>query len=370
MGQDLPSQAFLGNAPSLYGFGSKELQGLVCGLGEPKFRANQLIGWLYARQARTLSEMTDIPKPFRQTLEKRYCLMPLCPVAKKGASDGVLKWAFAIEGGGIIESVHIPGEGKDTLCLSSQVGCALDCAFCATAKVGFRRNLRLEEVVGQLMHAVFELGRPAIRRIVFMGMGEPLLNVENILRAIEIFTMPSGLGFSPRRITVSSSGVVPGIVELAKKAPGVGLAVSLNAPDDERRAKLMSIAKKYPLKDLFEALRAWAGTTKDPVTLEYILLPGFNMAFEDAPKLASLVRGLPCKINLIPFNPFPGASFRPPSDDEVDAFANRLHAKGLHVQVRRSRGLGALAACGQLGAGLLQGQGVSKPFPGERKRAR
>jgi 23S rRNA (adenine2503-C2)-methyltransferase len=205
------------------------------------------------------------------------------------------------------------------------------------------------------MHAVFELGRPAIRRIVFMGMGEPLLNVENILRAIEIFTLPSGLGFSPSRITVSSSGVVPGIVELSKKAPGVGLAVSLNAPDHERRAKVMSIAKKYPLKDLFEALRAWTRTTKAPVTLEYVLLPGFNMALEDAPKLASLVRGLPCKINLIPFNPFPGSSFRPPSDDEVDAFANRLHAKGLRVQIRRSRGLGALAACGQLGAGLLAG---------------
>ena len=364
MGQDLPSQACLGNAPSLYGFGSIELQGLVCGLGEPGFRANQLIGWLYARPIGTFSEMTDIPKPLRHTLEKKYRLMPFYPTAKKGTSDGVLKWAFEIEGGGIIESVYIPGEGKDTLCLSSQAGCALDCAFCATAKVGFRRNLRLEEIVGQLMHAVFELGRPAIRRIVFMGMGEPLLNVENILRAIEIFTLPSGLGFSPSRITVSSSGVVPGIVELSKKAPGVGLAVSLNAPDHERRAKVMSIAKKYPLKDLFEALRAWTRTTKAPVTLEYVLLPGFNMALEDAPKLASLVRGLPCKINLIPFNPFLGASFRPPSDDEVDAFANSLHAKGLRVQIRRSRGLGALAACGQLGAGLLAGPRRLKALSG------
>lgn len=362
MGENLPHQAFLEGVPSLYGFVPRELQNLVFELGEPRFRSDQLIRWLYARQAGTISEMTDIPKAFRQALENGYRLIPFRQTRKEGTPEGVVKWAFEIEGGGVIESVYIPGEGKETVCLSSQAGCALDCSFCATAMVGFRRNLRLEEVVGQAMHAVYELGRPAIRRIVFMGMGEPLLNIDTLIRSVEILTLPLGLGFSPHRITVSSAGVVPGIVELAKRAPGVGLAISLNAPDDERRAKLMAIAKKYLLKDLFDALKGWVRVTKKPLTFEYVMLPGFNMAREDAYKIASLVRGLPCKINLIPFNPFPGASFRPPEDGEMDAFAKRLHGFGVRVQVRRPRGLGALAACGQLGSGLLEGSRKPKPF--------
>lgn len=348
-----PEKAAPPSRPSLYGLGVQGLENLVEEYGEPRFRAEQLMGWLYAHPKASFKEMTDLPRSFRERLEQDYVLWPFTSVVRNQAPDGTLKWAFRLSDGAFIESVFIPGDGKDTLCVSSQVGCALVCSFCATARMGFRRNLRLQEIVGQGAHALLELGNSSVHRLVFMGMGEPLLNLDTVLEAIRLFAHKAGSGFSLKRITVSTSGVVPGILRLADEAPEVRLAVSLNAPEDDRRAKVMSIAKRYPLKDLMEALRFWTGKTKQRVTLEYVLLPGFNMESGDAKKLLLLTRSLPVKINLIPFNPYPGALFRPPSEDEVNGFAKYLYTLGMRVQVRRPRGLREQAACGQLGSSLI-----------------
>lgn len=339
--------------PSLYGLGVGGLEDLVLSLGEPRFRLEQLMGWLYAHPKASLKEMTDLPLSFRERLEQGFALWPFASVMRRQAPDGTLKWAFRLTDGAFIESVFIPGEGKETLCLSSQAGCALDCSFCATARVGFKRNLKLEEIMGQLGQAILGLGRLRVHRIVFMGMGEPLLNLNTILEAIGLLVHKAGPSFAAKRITVSTSGVVPGILALANEAPGVHLAVSLNAPDDERRSKIMSIAKKYPLKELLEVLKVWTQKTQQAVTLEYVLLPGFNMQPTDIKKIGFLTRGLPVKINLIPFNPYPGAPYRTPTEDEIDGFAKGLHRMGLSVQVRRPRGLEGQAACGQLGSSLF-----------------
>jgi 23S rRNA (adenine2503-C2)-methyltransferase len=350
--------------PSLYGLGVEGLKDIVLSFREPHFRVRQLMGWLYTHPKASLKEMTDLTLSFRGRLEQEFSLWPFTTVVRRKARDGALKWAFRLNDGAYIESVFIPGEGKGTLCLSSQAGCALECSFCATARVGFNRNLKLEEIMGQLGHAILELGRSSVHRIVFMGMGEPLLNLNVILEAIRILVHKAGPCFSPKRVTVSTSGVVPGILRLANEAPGLHLAVSLNAPDDERRSRIMSIAKKYPLKELLDALRVWTEKTKQAVTLEYVLLPGLNMEPTDAKKICFLTHGLPIKINLIPFNPFPGALYRAPSDDEIDGFARSLYGMGLSVQVRRPRGLEGQAACGQLGSSLIAHPFDSCHFPG------
>ncbi len=317
--------------------------------GETEYRAIQLFSWIYKKNVSDVGSMYTLPNALKEKLISSFVFSPLTQRSVCISKDGTIKWAFCLQDNNVIETVYIPGEGKNTLCLSTQSGCALYCKFCATARMGFRKNLDVSEIVGQVMFVIKEIKRDSINHIVFMGMGEPLLNVKALLKTIDILTHKEGLNFSRRRITVSTAGYVPGI-RVLKGASQVNLAVSLNASCDEKRSFIMNINKKYPLNVLFESLDDYYTDKRRRITFEYVLLPGFNMGEEDVQGLARLLNSIPSKVNLIPFNIFPGSAFRSPTEVEVNAFADRVYNLGVSVQVRRPRGSDALAACGQLGA--------------------
>ena len=311
-------------------------------------QADALWAALYRKLRPDLADAPELDRAARERLVARARVDALSAPTLHRAADGTTKLVFQTDDGAAIESVLIPGPARATLCVSSQVGCAMNCQFCLTAKMGLARHLTTAEIVGQLVQARRLFPEVWISNIVFMGMGEPLHNLDEVLPAIDILVDDRGLGLSHRRVTVSTSGLVPQIQRLIAESPAQ-LAVSVNATTDEVRDWLMPVNRKYPLAALFAALRALPLARRARVTLEYVLLADVNDTDDDAERLAELVRGLPCKLNLIPFNPHPGSEFRRPTPERVAAFKAALQARHLNTSIRTTRGDDTMAACGQLG---------------------
>ena len=326
----------------------KELRASVEALAEPGYRARQLLGWLYARGARTFAEMTDLPLGLRRRLEREAFTGTLVTVRRQVAADGTEKFLFALDDGWQVESVLIPEENRLTACISTQVGCPLDCTFCLTGAMGFSRNLRAWEIVGQVMALRPAAALRRLSNIVFMGMGEPLANAQQTFRALEILLCPDGLAFPPRRITVSTVGLVPEMAALGAAGFGVNLAVSLSAPTDALRDRLMPINRRYPLAELVRACRAYPLKPRQRITFEYVMLDGVNDSPELARALVRLVAGLHCKVNLIPLNPASELPFRPSPRRRIEVFRRVLKAAGVLATIRESRGQDIFAACGML----------------------
>lgn len=321
----------------------------VASLGWQPYRARQIMSWLYQKRASDLGSFTTLSLKARADLEKRAYISSLVPREILVSRDGTKKYLFVLKDGNVIESVLIPEEGHFTLCVSTQVGCSLKCRFCLTGQKGLVRNLATAEIVNQVIAAIQDVGENSrLSNLVFMGMGEPLLNYEHTMAALEIIFHSCGLNFSHRRVTLSSAGVIPGLKRLGKDNP-VNLAVSLNAADNETRDLLMPINKKYPLPKLVAACREYPLPHRKRITFEYVLIAGVNDSPRDARNLAGLLRPLRCKINLIPFNEHPGVDFRRPLDETIESFRRVLVSQGFTAIVRESRGRDILAACGQLG---------------------
>lgn len=349
----------------------EELEHWLAEHGEPRYRADQILRWLYQKKATAFSEMSDLSAALRAQLDEAFTVSRLRAERTDRAADGTVKFLFALDDGFNIESVLIPEPKRLTLCISTQAGCGLGCAFCATALLGLKRNLKASEIVDQILEAARTLDAGArITHVVLMGMGEPLANYEQTVRAIEIMTdAESGLGFSTRRVTLSTVGLVPQIKKLIDET-GVNLAVSLHATTDELRNKLMPVNKKYPLADLIACCRALPIPKRKRITFEYVLLRGLNHSADDARRLARLLSGIRAKINLIPFNPHEGAAFARPLPQEIETFQNQLSSYGLQVNVRRPRGDDIHAACGQLQAASGETSNGDRRLPAAAHRSR
>lgn len=333
---------------NLRDFTYPELLELVSAMGEKPYRAEQIYGWLFRKKAPDIDSMTDISKAFRERLKEEFYVGGIKVLDVKKSSDGTRKFLSLLEDGARIESVLIPETDRLTLCVSTQAGCALGCRFCMTGMTGFTRNLGLAELAGEVFAAISMLDKgERITNVVLMGMGEPLANYDNVLRFIQVLTDGLGFGFSHNKVTVSTAGLVPAIIRLGMDA-NVNLAVSLNATTDETRSRIMPINRKYPIDELVGALRTYPLHGKKNITIEYVLLKNVNDTLEDARRLVKLLRGINCKINLIPFNPFPGAAFERPEEQRVIAFGKILQDAGHNVFTRQSKGVDILAACGQL----------------------
>jgi 23S rRNA (adenine2503-C2)-methyltransferase len=317
--------------------------------GFSNYRANQVLEWIYRHGVEDADQMTNLSLDLREWLRDECSTRAIEVKEEQISEDGTRKYAMATADGKLIEAVMIPEARRNTLCISTQVGCPLACDFCATGKMGLVRNLSTAEIVDQVCRAQQALPEEEdISNIVFMGMGEPLLNLPAVERAIRILTEPRGMALAPRRITVSTAGVVPKIAPLLEIAP-INLAVSLHATRDEVRDVLVPINKKFPIAVLLDSLRANPNVTrKRPVFIEYTLLEGVNDSLDDARRLPGLLEGIPCKLNLIPANPHEGSAYRAPAVEVMDRFAAAVHDAGMRVTLRRARGSDIDAACGQL----------------------
>jgi 23S rRNA (adenine2503-C2)-methyltransferase len=318
-------------------------------LGLPKYRADQLLHWIYRKYASDISEITEFSNDLRKTLNEVAFISNLSIVKKMKSDDGTEKFLFGLEDGQTVESVLIPENDRMTICISSQVGCAMGCKFCLTGGLGLIRNLRAYEIVDQIVSVNRTLlPQKKITNIVLMGMGEPLANFDEVVSAL--WKIISFIGISKRKITLSTSGLVPKIALLAEKAPEVNLAISLNAATDATRNRLMPVNKKYPLKSLLDACRRFPLSPQRRITFEYVLIDGTNDSTDDARRLAVLLRGIRCKINLIPVNPHGGNALKRPSDEKILRFRKILVENNMTALIRESRGQDILAACGQLKA--------------------
>lgn len=335
---------------NLLSLSEPEMAALVASFGWPSYRTGQIFRWIYQRRARTIAEMTDLSLGDREELNARACIRRTRDVVVFRAADDTRKLILKLEDGLEVEAVLIPDEERLTLCVSTQVGCTLDCGFCLTGTMGLKRNVKPHEIVEQVLSAQDQLDTgERLSNMVFMGMGEPLANLNALSEAIARLTNKQwGLGWSPRRITVSTAGLASRLKDIAPL--GVNLAVSLNATTEEQRARLMPAVNGIaPLSTLLLACRRYPLAPHRRLTFEYVLLAGVNDRETDAVRLAELIRGIRCKVNLIPFNPFPGSVFRRPSDEDVAAFQSILRSAGIDVFIRKSRGRDVLGACGQLG---------------------
>ncbi|MBN1550353.1 23S rRNA (adenine(2503)-C(2))-methyltransferase RlmN [bacterium] len=329
-----------------------ELQQWVATAGEPAFRATQIFDWIYDKRMYDFDGMTNLSIGFRKKLASAFHVLDFSVSNRQESVDGSVKYAFRLQDDGIIETVHMPSDNYDTLCISSQSGCALGCRFCATAQLGIHRNLTVSEIISQVLHSHSDVNRRC--NLVFMGMGEPLLNSENVFRSIDIMTGKWGLGWSSRRITLSTCGIVPEIERLVEKGLDVNLAISLNAADDKTRNRLMPINRKYPLKLLMQCLSDYVfKTRKTRVTFEYIMIKNINDSDETAKKLTKLLNKTHSKINLIPLNPVKATRYNPSDSERILAFQKILSDAGFLVRIRQSRGSDILAACGQLAGDSL-----------------
>lgn len=322
----------------------------VEGQGLPSYRVQQVLRWVYQRRATSLAMMSDVPQAMRDVLAETFVIPSQQPVTIARSRDGTRKLLFRLAGGEPFESVLIPDAPRLTLCISSQAGCGMGCRFCATAQLGLKRNLRASDIARQVLaaHDALEDGE-RMTNIVFMGMGEPLANYDAVVDAIEILTAEWGQSFSSRRITVSTVGLVPQMQRLVDET-SVNIAVSLTATTNAVRDDLMPINRRYPLEELMAACRALPIGQRRRITFEYVLLAGVNDDDADADRLVRLLRGIRAKVNLIPFNAFPGSDFRPPLPHQVRSFQQRLLAANVSATVRLSRGPDIFAACGQLAA--------------------
>lgn len=349
---------------NLLGMSKDELSQFFVGMGEKSFRATQVMKWIYQFGVTDFFEMTNLSKALQAKLDKVACVVPPVVKFKKFGEDGTRKWVFEVAGGSLVETVLIPADdgkqfGRKTLCVSSQVGCALDCSFCSTGKQGFERDLTASEIIGQLwvanqsyMQGIAPTEREnRVTNVVMMGMGEPLLNYHPVVASMSLMLDDHAFGLSKRRVTLSTSGIVPKMYDLAKDID-VALAISLHAPNDELRNELVPINKKYPLAELIKAAKAYVYDEnprhKKHVTIEYVMLHGVNDSDKHAHELVALLKDLPSKINLIPFNPFAHASYGRSSNNRIHAFSDILNNAGFVCTVRQTRGDDIDAACGQL----------------------
>ena len=365
---------------NLLGLPRPQLEQFCETLGSKRFRARQLMNWIYKRGSDRFEDMSDLAKDFRARLSEQAQVGLPQILRMQRASDGTCKWLLRADASQAYEMVYIPETDRGTLCISSQVGCALDCSFCATAQQGFNRNLSSAEIVGQVWLANRELGQQAggdriISNVVLMGMGEPLANFRNVMPALHILLDDLGFDLSRRRVTLSTSGLVPQIYKLAQET-NVALAVSLHAPDDALRSQLVPINRLHPIAELLEACWHYIDERNGrSVTFEYVMLDGINDSASQARALARLLVGHPAKVNLIPFNPFPGTPYRRSSDATVARFRDELLRAGVMVTVRRTRGEDIDAACGQLVGQVIDrtvvrlGDRVSAAQARERTRA-
>ncbi|HKT11178.1 MAG TPA: 23S rRNA (adenine(2503)-C(2))-methyltransferase RlmN [Terriglobia bacterium] len=340
---------------NLFGLDKTELEQLAVECGQPRYRGKQLFRNLYSRRARDLDTCTDIPADFRQELMARRSVEWPEIKARIPSRDGAVRYLFALGDGESIETVYMPIENRVTLCLSSQVGCAVGCRFCFTALLGVKRNLSAGEIAGQVA-AVLDAQRPPAEtpvNLVFMGMGEPMLNLEAVMKAVGIFSDSNGFALALRRMTVSTAGVIPQIRKFAQETTRPKLAISLNASSDEQRTALMPLNRKYPLEELLQACREFPLGPREYVTFEYVLLDGINDSDDDARRVAALVRGIKCKLNLIPFNPGPELPYQPSPLKRVLGFQDVLRSHDVPAYIRISRGQDVMAACGQLRLGAM-----------------
>ncbi|MBI5193194.1 MAG: 23S rRNA (adenine(2503)-C(2))-methyltransferase RlmN [Nitrospirae bacterium] len=326
-----------------------EMEELAEGLNLQRYRGKQLFHWVYGKAVDSIEGMTNLSKETRLMLAQKAYVSKLEVIKRQTSIDGTEKFLFGLEDGHSVESVLIPDDDRLTICISTQVGCGMGCAFCLTAKGGFERNLKTSEIINQFLSARKELPpNKRITNIVIMGMGEPLANFNNLIKALEILTNTLGVNIGAGRITVSTSGLIPGIKKLGASGLNVNLAISLNASTDEQRNIIMPINKKYPLNDLIKTCREFPLKQRKKISIEYVLLDGLNNSPEDARRVAKLLKGLRCKINLIPFNEFPRSEFKRPSESSVLNFQEILVNNHYSVFIRKSRGADILAACGQL----------------------
>jgi len=360
--------------PGLLGFSPEEMTELVTSLGQPGFRSKQLVEWIFAKRAVSFEAMTNLPKPLREALTKAAVVRTMTLTQVEGSADTTQKLLLKLHDGRFVETVLIPaspalyGDKSDrlTLCVSSQVGCAYDCKFCASGLAGFTRNLSAAEIVEQVVQAEARSGQ-RIDNIVFMGMGEPLANFSNLTRAIEVLNADWGIGIGARRMTVSTSGLAPQIKKLANIPLQIRLAISLHGASDEVRNQIMPVNQKYPLDELFEALSYWKQHHKQRLTFEYILIAGINDTLEQARSLVKRARSVEAKVNLIPYNTVEGLSWQRPDEAQQDAFLKILSDAGIPATLRREKGHDIAAACGQLRLKHETGLGIiESPIPSKR----
>ena len=340
---------------NLLGLNQKNLEEFFVSIEERPFRAIQVMKWIHQRGISDFSQMTDLSKELREKLENNCVVKAPEVIYEKTSEDGTRKWVISVGNKDLIEMVLIPEKNRATLCVSSQVGCAVDCSFCATGKQGFSRNLNLDEIIGQVWVAANSFGVPRspndrpITNVVMMGMGEPLLNFDPVVDAMNLMMDDNAYGLSKRKVTLSTSGIVPKIDDLGK-VTDVALTISLHAPNDELRNKLVPINKKYPIKDLIDSVKRYVEGCSDKrvTTIEYILIEDINDSLELADELCELLTQIDCKINLIPFNPFSESKYKRPSGNRVKRFQKHLQDNGYVTTIRSTRGDDIMAACGQL----------------------
>ncbi|MCC5826395.1 MULTISPECIES: bifunctional tRNA (adenosine(37)-C2)-methyltransferase TrmG/ribosomal RNA large subunit methyltransferase RlmN [Alkalimonas] len=333
----------------------EQMKSFFADLGEKPFRADQVMKWIYHYCVDDFDKMTNVNKVLREKLKQCSEIRAPEVASRQDSKDGTIKFVMRLDGGQEVETVWIPEKDRRTLCVSSQVGCALDCSFCSTAQQGFNRNLTVAEIigqvwrVGQLIGSYGDTGEKPVTNVVMMGMGEPLLNMNNVIPAMELMMEDYGFGLSKRRVTLSTSGVVPALDAMLGKID-VALAISLHAPNNELRNELVPVNKKYPMEDFLASSRRYVEWSKanDKVTVEYVMLEGINDSMEQAHELAHALRDTPAKINLIPFNPYPGSPYARSSNSRIDRFNKVLQQHGFTVMVRKTRGDDIDAACGQL----------------------
>jgi len=335
--------------PLIHSLDRSELEAWLAKRGEPPFRAGQILQWLYEKRVDDPAQMSNLPQPLRAGLAEDFCFRPLEQRAVEGAPDGVRKLLVRLTDGELIEEVLIPAPSRRTVCVSSQVGCKFACAFCASGRNGLRRNLQPGEMTGQVLLAAAEYG-DRVTHVVFMGVGEPFDNYETVLKAARLLNSPEGFGISARRITVSTCGLIPGIRRFACEPEQFELSVSLHAPDDELRTRLMPVNRRYPLNDLLVACRDYTEATGRIITFEYTLVRGVNDTVECARQLIRRLKPFPCRVNLIPLSPTPEFKGAPPDPVSAAYFIRMLGDAGINATLRRSKGGGVQAACGQLRA--------------------
>lgn len=332
-----------------------QMQAFFVTLGEKPFRADQVMKWIYHYCVDDFDKMSNINKKLRELLKSRCEIKAPEVATRQDSADGTIKFVMTLAGGQEVETVWIPEKDRRTLCVSSQVGCALDCSFCSTAQQGFNRNLSVSEIIGQvwrvsqIIGSYGDTGEKPVTNVVMMGMGEPLLNINNVVPAMELMMEDFGFGLSKRRVTLSTSGVVPAL-DMLRERIDVALAISLHAPNNALRDELVPVNKKYPMEEFLAASRRYIENSKanDKVTVEYVMLDGINDSMDQAHELAKALKDTPAKVNLIPFNPYPGSPYKRSSNSRIDRFNKVLQEYGFTVMVRKTRGDDIDAACGQL----------------------